>query len=476
MKLAKASIPYRALKDVGTLSAVLLFSGNFSLKALNLAFMFVSALVFVAVISVSLIWRYIVWSRYEYFFEEDSLKITQGVFRRNEREIPYRRIQNAKIDKNIIQRVLGIAKVDFETAGGANTEASLKYVTEEKAREIQRKVREFKKEGKIEEGEEKERKKLFEFSERDLLAYSFLSINTKSIGLGLAGFGLLASFSAAFVNSISIAPVVIISFLALILLAGIWIVNAVTNYIQYYGFKLWQEEDTLEYERGLLNRSEGSIPLEKIQGLSIDENFLKRQWDYATLKIETAGGVTDQQKNIQSNKVAIPLARKHEVLDFGKKLEGFNDFSLSAVPSRARRRYFGRYSIGVLFLLFIGFLADLYFIDFSYLALLGLLPLAAIAAHLKWLNKGFEAQEDYFISMNGFWIRKTSITPYYRIQNLIQTETVLQKRWDLSTLTLDTAGSMITGDSKAVDLDIGEAEELRSKVFEKFEGSLRKRK
>lgn len=64
------------------------------------------------------------------------------------------------------------------------------------------------------------------------------------------------------------------------------------------------------------------------------------------------------------------------------------------------------------------------------------------------------------------------MTPYYRVQNLIQTETVFQRRWSLSSLTLDTAGNLISSDSKASDLDAEEASELREEVFGKFKESL----
>lgn len=474
MKLAKASVPYRALRDIGTLIAVVVFSGNLSVRTLDPAFVFVASVGFALIVSVSLLWEYVVWRRYDYFFEDDSLRITQGVFRREEREIPYRRVQNVDIKKNIVQRVLGIAKVGFETAGGAGTEASLRYVDVDEAQEIQEKVRRFKDQEAVQESDESGREKLFELSSSDLLAYSFLSVNTKSIALGLTAFGVLSTVGAGFVDSFSLAPALILSFLGLLFVASVWVFNAVSNYIQYYDFKLWREKDTLEYERGLLNRSEGSIPVEKVQGVSIEENFLKRQLDYATLKIETAG-LSNEQK-VKSDEVAVPLAKRGTVLSFAQRLEAFNELDINSIPSRARRRYVGRYSLGLGAVLVSGVLVDAFLTSFDYLYLLGLLPFVFVAAHLKWANKGYEMQEDYFITVNGFWTRRTAVTPYYRVQNLIQSETVFQRRWSLSSLTLDTAGNLISKDSKAADLDLGEASELRGDVFEKFKEALSDRK
>lgn len=474
VKLAKASVPYRALRDIGTLIAVVLFSGNLSFQTFNLGFVFIAAAVFVGIVSLSLLWEYVVWRRYDYYFEEDSLRITHGVFRRDEREIPYRRIQNVNIKKNIVQRVLDIAKVDFETAGGADTEASLKYVKQDEARNIQERVKQFKREKEGEEKtEEEEREKLFELSSTDLLAYSFLSVNTKSIAIGLTSLGLLSSVGVGLADGIGLAPVLVLSVLGIFFIAVMWVFNAASNYIQYYDFKLWRERDTLEYERGLLNRSEGSIPVEKVQGVSIEENFLKRQIDYATMKIETAGLSNEQQ--VKSDEVAVPLAKRWEVIEFAQRLEAFQDLDVMSIPSRARRRYIGRYSIGLGALVAAGFFVNTYVISFNYLFLLLLVPFTLVAAHLKWANKGYQLQDTHFISVNGFWSRRTAVTPYYRVQNLIQTETVFQRRWNLSSLTLDTAGNLISSDSKAPDLDVEEAEELREDVFRRFEESLRER-
>lgn len=471
MKLAKASIPYRALRDIGTLIALFLFSGNISVQTLNPVFVLLAALGFVGIVSISLLWEYVVWRRYDYFFEEDSLKITHGVLRRKERDIPYRRIQNVNIRKNIVQRALGIAKVDFETAGGSDTEASLKYVEKEEAKNIQRKVKEFKR-GKEEEGHEsdREREKLFKLSSRDLLAYSFLSVNVRSIAIALTGFGLFSGLGATLAQDMSLAPVVIFPALAIVLVAGFWIFNAASNYVKYYDFKLWREKDTLEFERGLLNRSEGSIPVEKVQGVSIEENFLKRQIDYATMKIETAGLSNEQQ--VKSDEVAVPLAKRDEVISFAQRLEPFEDLDIESIPPRARRRYIGRYSIALGVLISSGFILNSFVTSVNYGLLIALLPAAFVAAHLKWANKGYQLQEDHFISVNGFWSRRTAVTPYYRVQNLIQTETVFQRRWSLSSLTLDTAGNLISSDSKASDLDAEEASELREEVFGKFKESL----
>jgi len=67
--------------------------------------------------------------RFEYELTPDTLDIDSGVFGRQEREIPYRRVQNVDVTESIVHRMLGVAVVRVETAGGSETEAELDFVS-----------------------------------------------------------------------------------------------------------------------------------------------------------------------------------------------------------------------------------------------------------------------------------------------------------------------------------------------------------
>ncbi|PSQ34418.1 hypothetical protein BRD11_03925, partial [Halobacteriales archaeon SW_12_69_24] len=80
------------------------------------------------------------YRRYEYELTADTFDIRSGVLSRREREIPLRRIQNVDISQSVVQRILGIASVSLETAGGGQTEAQLQYVSEDEAERLQSEV------------------------------------------------------------------------------------------------------------------------------------------------------------------------------------------------------------------------------------------------------------------------------------------------------------------------------------------------
>ncbi|ERG99618.1 MAG: putative membrane protein, partial [Haloquadratum sp. J07HQX50] len=121
--LSPLSIPYRVLQRGGSIliAAVFLLRGGTSLPVVGaIGFPAIAGILGLAVFSlVGYETAYV--RRFRYDLTGNSLDIDSGVISRRNREIPLRRIQNVDISRNIIQRVLNIAVVSFETAGGNAT-------------------------------------------------------------------------------------------------------------------------------------------------------------------------------------------------------------------------------------------------------------------------------------------------------------------------------------------------------------------
>jgi putative membrane protein len=111
-------------------------------------------------------------------------------------------------------------------------------------------------------------------------------------------------------------------------------------------------------------------------------------------------------------------------------------------------------------------------LNFNLYSLLTLIPISGIAAYLKYINKGFYEGESHFYTRNGFWNRRTSIVPYYRIQTLDQVQTVFQKRLGLKTIVFDTAGTSVLRTSpKVCDLDTEVSDNLFERIYGRFRDS-----
>lgn len=482
MKLSKLSILYRGFRTFKRFAFLALFGGiqpilrqgQNQVTSISNSIFLIAALAFVIFLA-SFIWEYLVWRNYTFSIEEGGIKISHGVVRKKDRDIPLGRVQNIDIRRNIFHRILGIAEVDFETAGGKKTEAGLKYLEKNKAEEIKTQIKRQKADEEVTKARErKEEKPIYEINPKELFLLSVFSVDYRAVSFVFVGGGFLANFFGNLLPSPQLgewSTLVIFSLIfALTILA--WLAGGISNFLKYYRFKLYGGENSLEYERGLLNRASGNIPIEKIQFLSIEENPLKRFFDYSTLKIETAGYAGKKRQKIGAE-AAIPLAKREKVLEFAHSFLDFEAIKLNEIPKRSRLRYMIRYIILVIGSLILGFVISKFLYQFNYWLLLIPLFLTPLAAHLKWKNKGYQLDEKCFLSMNGFWNRKTIIAPYFRIQNLIRNQTILQKRWDLATIILDTAGQpKLSNNPHAGDIDSPNSKEMINEVQDRFRNSL----
>ncbi len=485
-KLHPLSVAYRTLQQILSIGFLvfLFFFGGAATEGLS-ALVGIALTVFVALVAI-LGWQVAYYRRFEYELTGDTFDIRSGVISRRNREIPLRRVQNVDVTENVLHRLIGIAQVNIETAGGNVSEASLRYVGADVAREIQRDVRRRKRalsdeetpdiEEDVEEGERG--RKLYEISGRELLLLSTFSIDFRLVAFAffILSFVPPERFEAIEGVSVSVSalPVVV---LGLIVAFILWIIGFGTSFSRYYGFVLTRIDDTLGYERGLFNRYSGSIPINKIQTFTLYENVLKRRFSYSTLGVETAGYSPTQSRQ-HGSETAVPFAKKERVMNLAVEIDDVEIPEFTLPPKRSRRRYAFRYS------LVLGVLAVLLYVADTvvsppdwYLPLLAL-PLAPVAAHLKWRNRGYYLGDDYVATRNGFWNRTSVILPYYRVQNVIESSTILQRRWRLATVTIDTAGSsgLRSDDARAVDVGFEDAEVIREEVRDKLQESLAERR
>ncbi|MFW5983785.1 MAG: PH domain-containing protein, partial [Halobacteria archaeon] len=141
-KLHPFSIAYRAVSQLGQVGFVVFLSFYGGTDAVDGFSVVILALVAAVVaLAAVLAWQFAYYRRFEYEVTDDSFDIRSGVISRRNRQIPLRRVQNVDITENVVHRFLGIARVNVETAGGNRSEASLRYVGADRAREIQREVR-----------------------------------------------------------------------------------------------------------------------------------------------------------------------------------------------------------------------------------------------------------------------------------------------------------------------------------------------
>ena len=372
--------------------------------------------------------------RFTYELADGTLSVDSGVFDRQERAIPLSRIQNVDIERGPLQRVFGLAVVKFETAGGSATEATLNAVTVEEADELQSAVTRYRRgedetESKADEpgdedgsdeavGERTEQRqptqqRLYELSTRDLLTLALVSFRPaapavvlfgvpfaqeyalRALSETVAALGGPATVSLDLLPTYSTPELLLTGLVAAAqFVLAAWILSAAFTITEFYGFQIDYVGDDLRYRRGLIQEYSGSIPLSKIQTVTVRENALMRRFGYAALAVETAGYAPGSGSQDASN-TAIPLDDRETVLALSEALTDAEMPAVEGLPERSRRRYAVRYSLLPVAITACLAAVDAFAVAIPYwYAPLALVPLAVVAGHLTWSHRGFAVLEE----------------------------------------------------------------------------------
>lgn len=421
------------------------------------------------------------YRHFTYELTADTLDLESGVFFRRDREIPLARVQNVDISRPIVARILGVAVVNLETAGGGKTEAKLQFVDATEAQrlqdEIQRRKRTASRETEAAVAPEPA-ELLFELDDRDLVLLSVLSFDPRLLSILFLFVPMVVPNVVPDVDSATRAAMALFAILSVLGSAfALWVLSAAASFVQFYGFRLHRVDDELRYERGLIQRYSGSIPLSKVQALVVDENVLMRRFGFASLSVETAGYAPGSTPS-RGSEAAIPLAPLNVLWDLATDIEPFDPPTVNRPPKRARRRYLVRYSLVVAAITALGWALSSVVVQYPWYWLLALFLPVPLAADRKWRHRGWALGDGYAFTRNGFWRRRTHVIPDFRVQTVIERQTVFQRRWSLGSVVVDTASSrgLTSNDATAADIDASEARTLRESIRGRLQGALTERR
>ena len=431
--------------------------------------------------------------RFSYRITPKQIVIQSGVLNRKNRSIPIERVQNTQIERNLVARMLGLAKVKIETAGSSGTEGSLEYVHLDEAQKIRQVVRSFQRESADAEADatdedEADVETLLDMSLRRVLlsgAFRFSLLYLAVIFSVLELFNpetLIQRFIRA--DRLDWLTEVMFSHPALAIFASVlvavilgWISGIAVHLARYYDFQLWLDGDKLRKRHGLFTVTEGTIPLDKVQTLILRTNPLMRAFGWYELKVQTIGINVEEQ----GHRVIAPFAGGDRLLELARRVRTFElpESFTSVSPLTIRRRFF-RYTAVLTALL----LPTVYFwpVGWPYLGGVplpwwgfGLVPLILGWALLQYRNHEYAAGEDGFYIRRGVVSHYLWIVPVEKFHVFHATASIFQRRLGLKTLFVDTAGAATFAYPEVIDVPADEADAQFNTLYQRFKALYRSR-
>jgi len=431
--------------------------------------------------------------RFSYRITPKQIVIQKGVFRRQNRSIPIERIQNIQIERNLVARLIGLAKVTIETAGSSSTEGSLEYVGLNDAHEIRQAVRSFQHRPTSDTPEAPA-----EASPSETLFSMALPRVLLSGAFRFSLFYIVLVFSALqLVNpevvvqrilrsqgridqiTETMAANPILTVLVTIVVAGVfgWISGILIHLARYYGFQLWLDDDKLRKRHGLFTVTEGTIPLKKVQALILRTNPFMRAFGWYELEVQTIGMNVDEQ----GHRVIAPFAQYDDVLALADRVRSFElPDTFGSVSLLTIRRRFIRYSLALLAVL----LPGAYYWPSSWWHPAGvalpwwgllLVPFLLGWAVLQYRHHGYAVRDDGLYIRRGVLSHYLWILPTEKFHVFHATASIFQQRLRLKTLFVDTAGAATFAYPEVIDLPAEEANAQLGRLYQRFNTLYRSR-
>lgn len=433
---------------------------------------------------------------YRYRYDEHEMVIRSGIVFRNERHVPYARIQNIDARQNVLHRLLGVAEVRVETGGGQEPEATMRVLPLGAFEEMRRRVFQEARQALPQVGPEEAAapreaappRALLSLPFREVVLWGF--IENRGMVMVAAAFGLLWElglmdrmwgrlfddkssargvgrevFRALFGRGeVPMGKIAMTALAFVALFALMRIVSMVTAAVRLHGFTLARVGGDLRTQFGLFTRVSTTLPLRRIQTLTIREGPLHRLTRRVSVRVDTAGGGGMEGGQTQREWLA-PLVRKSALTALVREVVPELDMGAAAwrkMPPRAfRRRLKPLVILAVAFSLPLVFTVRWWALPwFAFL-----LGWACLHARLSVTHLGWAVTDGAVLFRSGWLTRHVTVTRFAKIQAVTLQESPFDRRASMANVDVDTAGAGVASHRVHIPyLEVTDAQALYARL------------
>jgi putative membrane protein len=425
---------------------------------------------------------------FRYSFGADELVVRSGLVFRKIRHVPYARIQNLDARQNPLHRALGVVDVRVDTGSGGDVDARLSVVAWAAYLEMRERVfgalagraasagseaAGIEAAG-IEAGRSGARtaaiapapEPLLTLSARELAVHGLIEarggiviagllglvwesglgerLTERYLGHDSEGWSFLRGFLASTDSVVPWDRVVIgLGAIAAFLMVA-RILSVAVSLVRLHGFRLVRAGEDLRAQYGLFTRISSTIPLRRVQTVTVTEGWLHRRFGRVTVRVDTAGGGGggggEQGSATRRESLAPILERARWPALAAIVLPGVDVERVEWQPPapgtllreiRQRLILAAGLALTTTYLLGWGML-----VVFAVLGAWSIMTARWYVAHLGWA-----ATTEAVFFRSGWWSRHVTVAPVAKIQSVAWHESPFDRRWRTARLNVDTAGA-----------------------------------
>ncbi len=402
----------------------------------------------------------------KYRIHDGELTVESGILFRRVRKVPTDQIQNIDIVQNVFHRLFKVAEVRVETASGKEPEATLRVLSLDQVQQLRDKVNARPQPQAVKSNPSELADSQPVPAESPVLTIPVWWLVKAGLasnrGMVLVGFllGIWFQFNSEegawkqiqnlfsgfdFQNQtfwfwLSLVGIFLAALVLLRLLGIGWFL------LRFFGYRLTRNGDDFRISCGMFTKVSATVPIRRIQFISIHRTLFMRWLGMASIRIETAGGAGGNQEDATtsvSKRWFIPAIPESEVSSAMAAIRGDlewteSEFAWQPLAERAGARMV---RIGIIisaFLILVGLCVSRPW---------GWVPGVALSPWILWYELRKSRSTKYTRLQRGIAFRsgvltkKTSITFFDKIQSVTFEQSPFDRRWGMGSLAVDTAAA-----------------------------------
>jgi putative membrane protein len=407
------------------------------------------------------IFAYLKYLNFTFYIDEKSEEfiVNDGVFNKSKIVISLHKIQQVSIHQNLLQRIINIYEISVDTAGTDKQEGNIKAVSHEVALALKEKLLENRN---IFENLEKdvtvETEKKMPFLRIQLINLFKIGITSnyaKSIGLiitffftiyeNLHNIGKEDVLTGLEIESKFNSYPILISIL--IAIAGlffvVFLINIFRTVLKYFNFTIEKQKGSLLLSYGLISKQSTIVKPEKVQIVSVSQNYFQKKLRILEIKIKQATGDDAKKSKSGIEILGCNNAEKNQILNL----------VFDAIPqANTKLKPNWRKLVFAIFLsIILPLSAFLIVYNYTEINLKHYVPIAvfyvifvAIIQFFSFYNYRLYIGQKHIIKKHGAWERERSIIEINKIQAITTAQLFWHKNLNIGTVTLHTAGGNLS--------------------------------
>lgn len=339
-----------------------------------------------------------------------TLELRTGLLFRQHRQVRYDRIQSVDLRRPLLARLIGLAEVRVQAAGGADADARLSFLGEARAREIRAVLMDLA--GRGDEAHEGRPEQAGGEAAQDSAAQggaveAIVRVpNARQVQAALysgsAAFSVLALLAIVVALGAGLPGVIPVAGPALLGVGG----NHLRSLLATWNFELVRDRDGIRARRGLAEVVSSSVPVHRIQVVAVRQQVFWRLtgWWRVEVNVAGVGPGTDHTASVM-----LPVGTRTEALRVVEVLQPGADLALLA-PG-----------------LLLGAEHPAY---------------TAAPSRAAWVSPVVRTRQGYAVGPRGLFVtggrlrRHVEVVPHARIQSLALQQGPLQRRLGLASVHL----------------------------------------